>query len=57
MRDPWAKAKRHSIDRIELRCRGHNHYAALQEYGAAYMARFARRDNCTRVQLDVEGRE
>ena len=43
-RDPWARAKRHSVDRIELRCRGHNHYAAVQDYGAAYMARFARRD-------------
>ena len=55
--NPWAKAKRHSIDGIELRCRGHNHYAALQDYGADYMARFARRDHCTRVQLDVERRE
>ena len=53
-RDPWARSKRHSVDRIELRCRGHNHYAAMQDYGAAYMARFARRDNCTRVQLDIE---
>ncbi len=40
-RVPWAKAKRHSIDEIELRCRGHNHHAAEQDYGAAYMARFA----------------
>ena len=53
-REPWARAKLHSIGRIELRCRGHNHYAALQDYGAAYMARFAGRDNCTRVQSDVE---
>ena len=56
-REPWAKAKRHSIDRIELRCRGHNHLAALQDYGAAYMTRFGRQDNCPRGQLDVEQRE
>ena len=30
--DPWARSKRHSVDRIELRCRGHNQYAALQDY-------------------------
>ena len=47
-RDPWARAKRHSIDRIELRCRGHNHYAAVQDYGAEYMARFARQDHSPR---------
>ena len=56
-RDPWGKAKRHSTDRIELRCRGHNRYAAMQDYGPAHMARFARRDNCTRVQLEVERQE
>ena len=49
-RDPWAKSKRHSTDRIELRCRGHNHYAALQEYGAEHMARFAGRDHWSRGQ-------
>ena len=38
--DAWARTKRHSTDRIELRCRGHNRYAAVQDYGAAYMARF-----------------
>ena len=55
--DPWARTKRHSIGRIELRCRGHNQYAALQDYGVDYMARFARRDDCTGAQLDVEVRE
>ena len=55
--DPWARSKRHSVDRIELRCRGHNQYAALQDYGAAHMARFARRDHCPRRQLDARRRE
>ena len=34
-----------------------NQYAASQDYGADYMARFARRDDCARAQLDVEVRE
>ena len=55
--DPWARAKRHSIERIELSCRGHNDYAAVQDYGAAHMTRFGRRDNCTPTQSDVERRE
>ena len=37
--DPWARSKRHSIERIELRCRGHNHYAAMLDYGSEHMAR------------------
>ena len=55
--DPWAKAKRHTVERIELRCRGHNHYAAVQDYGAAYMAQFARRDNVPRGTFGIERRE
>lgn len=51
-RDPWARTRRHSIDRIELRCRGHNRYAAVQDYGAAYMARFTRRDHSPRRECD-----
>ena len=53
-RDPWARSKQHSIDRIELRCQGHNHYAALQDYGAAYMARFAKGEHWSRDQCDPE---
>ena len=55
--DPWARAKRHSVGRIELRCRGHNHYAAVQDFGAAYMAQFTRRDNIPREMFGVEQRE
>ena len=56
-RDAWARAKRHSTDRIELRSRGHNRYAAVQDFGAGYMARFTRRDDWSRDQLDVKQRE
>ena len=55
--DPWAKAKRHSVERIELRCRGHNHYAAVQDYGAAHMAQFTRRTNVPRGMFGVERQE
>ena len=55
--DPWARARRHSVERIELRCRGHNHHAAVQDYGAAYMAQFARRDNIPRGMFGLEQRE
>ena len=51
-RDPWARTKRHSTEGIELRCRGHNRYAAVQDYGAAYMARFARREHSPRRECD-----
>ena len=52
--DPWARSKRHSIERIELRCRGHNHYAAMLDYGSEHMARFAREDNVPRGTFDVD---
>ncbi len=55
--DPWAKAKRHSSDRIELRCRGHNQYAAVQEYGAACMARFARQRPLSKGECNVKHRQ
>ncbi len=55
--DPWARARRHSVERIELRCRGHNRHAAVQDYGAAYMAQFARRDNIPRGMFGLEQRE
>ncbi len=50
--DPWARTRWHPTDRIELRCRGHNRYAAVQDYGAAYMARFAGRDHSPRRECD-----
>ena len=45
---PWARSKRHSVDGIELRCRAHNHHAAVQDFGAAHMAR-------CRASADVDG--
>jgi hypothetical protein len=41
-KEPWAKTRRHSVEGIELRCRAHNYYAAVQDYGAAHMERYAR---------------
>ena len=37
--EPWARSKRHSVEGIELRCRAHNHQAAVGDYGAAHMER------------------
>jgi hypothetical protein len=42
-KEPWARSKRHSVEGIELRCRAHNHHAAVQDYGAAHMERCTRR--------------
>jgi hypothetical protein len=38
-KEPWARSRRHRVEGIELRCRAHNHYAAVQDYGAAHMER------------------
>ena len=38
-RQPWARSRRHSVEGIELRCRAHNHQAAVPDYGAAHMER------------------
>jgi len=36
--EPWAKGGEHSVDNIALRCRGHNHYEAVRDYGELFMA-------------------
>jgi hypothetical protein len=41
--DNWAWSKRHSVDRIVLRCWGHNQHAARQDFGESWMARFSTR--------------
>jgi hypothetical protein len=38
-KESWARSRRHAVEGIELRCRAHNHYAALQDYGPAHMER------------------
>ncbi len=37
---PFACLPRHHVEEITLRCRAHNRHAAIQDYGAAHMARF-----------------
>jgi hypothetical protein len=39
-RVPWARCKEHMIDNIALRCRAHNQYEAVLDFGEAHMARF-----------------
>ncbi len=36
--DPWARSRCHSVEGIELRCRAHNAYAAVRDYGQDQMA-------------------
>ncbi|MCP5060778.1 MAG: hypothetical protein GY937_29135 [bacterium] len=38
--EPWARTGTHSIDGIALRCRAHNQYAAVRDFGEEHMARF-----------------
>jgi hypothetical protein len=39
---PFAHTRRHRTDEIALRCRAHNSYAAIQDFGADSMARVRR---------------
>jgi len=43
---PFARGGGHTVDAIELRCRAHNDYAAVQDFGAEHMRR-ARRTGVT----------
>ena len=36
--DNWGRGADHTIERIELRCRAHNQYQAVLDYGAAFIA-------------------
>jgi 5-methylcytosine-specific restriction endonuclease McrA len=38
--DPWARSRKHSVERIVLLCRAHNQYEGEQVYGTAHMERF-----------------
>jgi 5-methylcytosine-specific restriction endonuclease McrA len=35
----WARGAKHEVGQIELRCRGHNQYQAVLDYGADFIAR------------------
>ncbi|MEE8476265.1 MAG: hypothetical protein V3T01_12965, partial [Myxococcota bacterium] len=43
-RDPWARARTHSIEGITLRCRAHNQYQARRDFGERHMAQFRAHD-------------
>src|SRR5688572_23297557 len=48
--DNWARGAPHDPERIELRCRAHNHYQAVLDYGADFIA--ARRaDSLRRARM------
>ena len=37
--DPWAKGGEHTVDNVALRCRAHNTYEAVRDYGELFMQR------------------
>jgi len=37
-RNNWGRGAEHDVDEIELRCRAHNQYQAVLDYGAGFMA-------------------
>jgi len=41
-RVPWARCKEHTVDNIALRCRAHNQYEAVLNFGEEHMAGFRR---------------
>jgi hypothetical protein len=53
-KEPWAGARRHAVDDIELRCRAHNAHAAERDFGADFMARFRKPDRCELAPGPVE---
>ena len=53
---PFARSHRHRVEENTLRCRAHNAYAAMQDFGAAHMARFGR-DRASTVTRPGASRE
>jgi hypothetical protein len=53
--EPFARAKRHRVESITLRCRAHNRYAAVLDYGAEWMSRFRRPDRESASTSTVPG--
>jgi hypothetical protein len=53
--EPFARAKRHRVESITLRCRAHNHFAAVLDYGAEWMSRVLRPDRESASTSTVPG--
>ena len=54
-KEAWAKLKRHSTEGIELRCRAHNQYAAVQDFGADHMSRCLGKEGVAKRPLTGSG--
>ncbi|MEX2207465.1 MAG: hypothetical protein WEF50_14645 [Myxococcota bacterium] len=39
---PFARTRRHRVEEITLRCRAHNRYAAILDFGSDHMSQFLR---------------
>jgi hypothetical protein len=38
--EPWAHSRAHAVENVTLRCRAHNQYAAVRDFGERHMSRF-----------------
>jgi 5-methylcytosine-specific restriction endonuclease McrA len=38
--EPWVDSRAHPVENVTLRCRAHNQYAAVRDFGERHMARF-----------------
>jgi hypothetical protein len=38
--EPWVDSRAHAVENVTLRCRAHNQYAAVRDFGERHMARF-----------------
>jgi 5-methylcytosine-specific restriction endonuclease McrA len=55
--DPWAKGGEHSVETMALRCRGHNGYEAVRDYGAELIERKRRERSGVRETVAAYGPE
>ncbi len=53
--EPWGMGGEHAVETMALRCRGHNAYEAVRDYGAPLIER-KRRERGVREQAAVYGR-
>jgi 5-methylcytosine-specific restriction endonuclease McrA len=51
--EPWAKGGEHTVDNVALRCRPHNSYEAVRDYGELFMQRKVDEARSTREPIAV----
>ena len=51
--EPWARGGAHTVDNVALRCRAHNSYEAVRDYGPLFVARKIEEARGTRETVAV----